>query len=361
MQVRPDLYAVILAGGGGTRLWPLSRLRKPKHLLRLRHQDTLLAQTVSRVRPLVPPDRVLAITVADHVDQVRGELAEVPLANIVVEPEGRSTAPCVALMALIIQQRDPDAVMISLHADHTVEDEEGFRSVLHAAVEAAGANHLVTLGIVPTCPETGYGYIQRAEPMGQLSGHDMYRVEAFTEKPDLPRACAFVESGCYFWNSGIFIWKVSAILAETQRLLPELYGQLMEIKPALGTPQQAETIARVWQRVRSVSVDVGIMERAKDVVVIPADVGWSDVGCWTSVADLGQADQDGNMLEGEHVVLDCQDTLVYSSGRLVAALGLKGMVIVETGDAVLVCPKDRVQDVRRIVDQLKREGRDKYL
>jgi len=361
VQVQPDLYAVILAGGGGTRLWPLSRLGRPKHLLKLCSEDTLLGLTVSRVRPLVPPDRVLAITVADHVDKVRGQLAEVPPTNIIVEPQGRSTAPCVGLMALIIQQRDPNAVMMSLHADHAIEDEEGFRDVLRSAVEAARADHLVTLGIVPSCPETGYGYIQRAEPIGQVLGHDIYRVAAFTEKPDLATACTFVESGHYFWNSGIFVWKVSAILAEIQRLLPELYTQLMEIKPALGTPQQAEAITRVWQQVRSVSVDVGIMEQAKDVVVIPADFGWSDVGCWTSVADLGQADQNGNVLEGEYVVLDCEDTLVHSSGRLVAALGLRGLVIVETDDAVLVCPKERVQDVRRIVEQLRREGRDGYL
>jgi mannose-1-phosphate guanylyltransferase len=361
VKVKPAVYAVILAGGGGTRLWPLSRIQQPKHLLSLCSERTLLHETCARVEPLVAPDRLMTITVADHVHEVREQLHTVPPENIVVEPQGRSTGPCVGLMATLIHKRDPDAIMISLHADHAIRDTEGFRHVLRAAIGAAADGHLVTLGIVPTHPATGYGYIRRGDGLGQVEGHHVYRVECFTEKPDWETAQSFVQSGRYFWNSGIFVWQVSVILSEIRRLMPNLYAQLMEIEPALDTPRQTEVLERVWRDVRPVPVDIGIMERAEDVVVVPADIGWSDVGCWTSVADLSQADAHGNVAQGEHVVLDCRDTLVYSSGRLVAALGLEGMVVVETQDAVLVCPKDRAQDVKQIVEQLKREAREKYL
>jgi mannose-1-phosphate guanylyltransferase len=361
VSANPALYAVVLAGGGGTRLWPLSRVEQPKHLLCLGGEETMLARTFARVSPLIERDHLMAITVADHVQAVRQAVPDVMPQNVIVEPAGRNTGPCIGLMAVLIHKRDPDAIMVSLAADHAVEDDEGFRGVLGAAVRAAADDHLVTLGIVPDYPETGYGYIQRGDLLDQMAGHSVYRVLRFTEKPDLETARSFVQEGQYFWNSSIFVWKVSVILAEIRRLLPTLYAQLMEIEPALGTPQQAEVIERVWHSVDSVSIDVGVMERARDVVVIPADVGWSDVGCWSSVANLTPVDADGNVIQGESVVLDCRDTLIRSSGRLVAALGLHGMVVIDTGDAVLVCPKERAQDVKKIVDKLKREGKEKYL
>ncbi len=361
MATEPGLYAVILAGGGGTRLWPLSRQRQPKHLLPLAGDDTMLARTYARVSPLIPADHLLVITVAEHAQAAREELPAVPASNFVIEPEGRGTGPCVGLMATLIHKRDPDAVMVSLHADHAIENEHGFRDVLQGAVAAAQAGHLVTLGVTPTCPETGYGYIERGDRLHGVGGHDVYRVQRFTEKPDHSRACSFVDSGCYFWNSGIFVWRVATILDQFRRLQPALYVQLMALEPALGTPRQAEAMRRAWPSMQSVSIDVGIMERADDVVVIPADVGWSDVGCWSSVASQLPADADGNVAEGEHVAMDCRDTYIHSSGRLVAALGLQGMVVIETEDAVLVCPKDRAQEVKKIVEQLRREGRERYL
>ncbi len=361
MRSQPALYAVILAGGGGTRLWPLSRQQQPKHLLPVCSDESMLAQTWQRLQPLVPPERVLVITVQGQAETTCAELNDIPAGNVMIEPAGRGTAPCIGLAALWIQRAHPDAVMIVLPADHAIQDGAGFRGVLHAAVDAALQGHLVTLGIVPSGPETGYGYIHRGELLAQDNGHSVYRVQRFTEKPDLPTATAFLETGQYYWNSGIFIWKASAILNEIRQHLPELHAQLMHIRLALGTRDQAQAIARAWDKLRAISVDVGIMERAQDVVVIPADVGWSDVGSWTSVAELQPHDERGNVLLGEHIVLDSDNTYVRSSHRLVAAVGLRDMVIVETDDAVLVCPKQRVQDVKKIVELLKQQGKEKYL
>ena len=361
MKSQPALYAVILAGGGGTRLWPLSRQQQPKHLLPVCSDESLLAQTRERLRPLVPAERVLVITVEGQAEATCAELQDIPPGNIMVEPAGRGTAPCIGLAALWIQRRDPDAVMLVLPADHAIQDGAGFRGVLRAAVQAALQGHLVTLGIVPTGPETGYGYIHRGELLSQGDGHPVYRVQRFTEKPDLPMATTFLRTGQYFWNSGMFIWKASAILDEIHQHLPDLQAQLMQIRPTLGKRGQAQAIARAWQKLRTISVDVGIMEPAQDAVVIPADIGWGDVGCWTSVADLQPHDERGNVLQGEHIVLDSDNTYIRSAHRLVAAVGLRDMVIVETEDAVLVCPKHRVQDVKKIVEQLKQEGKEKYL
>jgi mannose-1-phosphate guanylyltransferase len=242
-----------------------------------------------------------------------------------------------------------------------VEDVSEFRSVLGAAIDAAAEGHLVTLGIVPGSPETGYGYIEHGELITHVGGHKVYRVLRFTEKPDQATAEAFVQTGRYFWNASIFVWRVSSILAEVERLLPDLYRGLVEIEPALGTTGQAQALAQLWESVTPISIDVGVMEEAQDVVVVPADIGWSDVGCWTSVAKLGRPDDAGNVVEGQGLLLECEDTYVRSSGRLVAALGLQGMIVVDTGDAVLVCPKDRAQDVRQMVELLRLKGKDRYL
>jgi mannose-1-phosphate guanylyltransferase len=310
---------------------------------------------------MIADDHLMAITVAEHAEAVRTQVPYVPPENIVVEPMGRSTAPCVALMAALVHKTDPDAIMISLAADHAVCDVEGFRRVLATAIQAAAEGHLVTLGIVPDCVETGYGYIERGELLSSVDGHEVYRVVRFTEKPDLQTAEAFVQSGHYYWNASIFVWRVSSILAEVERLLPDLHRGLMALQPLLGTSQQERALAETWRSVTPVSIDVGVMERADDVVVVPADIGWSDVGSWTSVAKLAQLDGAGNALVGQALILDCEDSYIRSSGRLVAALGLRGMVVVDTGDAVLICPKDRAQDVRKLVDLLRREGKNDYL
>ncbi len=353
------MYVVILAGGTGTRLWPRSRRATPKQLLDLVDHQSMLQRTIARVRPLLPVERILVSTGAEYAAPIQAQVPDLPPGNIIVERAGRNTAPCIGLAAIHLQRRaGADDVMISLHADAYIKDEERFRQVLLAAVEAAERDHLVTIGITPPHAETGFGYIQRGERLARLNGQDVYRVVRFTEKPDAATAQRFVETGEYYWNSGMFIWKLSRIMAEMELHQPQLAAQLREIQGALGTPEEEAVTERVWGEVRSQSIDVAIMERAQDVAVVPADIGWSDVGSWDALADILDPDEQGNVVRGagRYLGVDTKDTFIYSEGRLVATLGLEGMVVVDTGDAILVCPKERAQDVKLLVNRLKAEG-----
>lgn len=367
------MYAVILAGGSGTRLWPRSRQNHPKQLLNLvDDSDTMLQKTVKRVSPLVPEENILVMTGREYAEMVHAQVPGLPLGNIVAEPAAKGTAPCSGLAAILLQHMislktgqnvsDADDIMIMLHADAHIEKEEEFRQILRAAVQAAQAGHLVTTGIVPRNPDIGFGYIERSDLVARIDGRPIYRVARFTEKPDYDTAQAFVQSGRYYWNSGIFIWKLSSILAEFARCQPRLYGQLRAIQVALGTPGAEEALQRVWADVQPQSIDVGVMERARDVVVVPAEIGWSDVGNWASVAEIMPADAEGNVLlgEGSHLGVDTRDSLVYSSRRLIATIGLQDMVVVDTDDVILICPKDRAQDVKKLVDRLKKDNRTGY-
>jgi len=262
---------------------------------------------------------------------------------------------------LYLRRLDPEGVMAVLTADHHIEKADELRRALGAAARVAEEGRLVTLGIRPNRPATGYGYIERAEKLDQVSGLDVYRVEKFTEKPDLPTAQAFMESGRYYWNSGMFIWKVSSILQEFERLMPQFYAQFMEIDAALGTAEERAVLERVWPKVENETIDYGIMERADDVAVIPVDIGWSDVGDWTALSELLPADTEGNVVVGQHIGLDTKGCLIHGSRRLVTTIGLEDMIVVDTEDALLVCPRDRAQEVKALVDALKKDNKHKYL
>ncbi|MEA3460097.1 MAG: sugar phosphate nucleotidyltransferase, partial [Chloroflexota bacterium] len=255
--------------------------------------------------------------------------------------------------------RDPEGVMAVLPADHFVAEGEEFRRVLLAAAQVAEEGHLVTLGIEPDRPATGYGYVCRGEFLTRIDGYDVYEVEKFTEKPDLATAQRFLRSRRCYWNSGIFVWKVLTILGKIEKLMPAFYSQLMEIEQALGTPEE-ETLERIWAQVEDETIDYGVMEHAEDVAVIPADIGWSDVGDWAALYELLSLDGEGNVIVGEHVGLDTKGCLVHSP-RLVATIGLEDMIIVDADDVVLICPKDRAQDVRRLVDKLKEMDEEEHL
>jgi mannose-1-phosphate guanylyltransferase len=356
-----DFYALIMAGGFGTRLWPLSRRDRPKQSLVLVGGRTMFEHAVDRIAPLFQPEQIFVVTGAEHVASLAAQAPDLPPENFIVEPEGRGTAPCVGLGAIHLGRRDPEAIMAVLTADHFIVDASRFRQALTAAAQVAEEGHLVTLGILPSSPSTGYGYIKRGERLGMVEGFPVFRADRFTEKPSLETALHMVDSGEYSWNSGMFIWRVDRILEEFQRQMPEFYVQLAQVEAALGTSGYEPQLNRLWPQVIKQTIDYGVMEGADDVAVIPADIGWSDVGSWTSLSELLPADREGNTIVGPHIGIETRDTLVFGAKRLVATIGLEGMVIVDTGDAVLVCPREREQEVRTIVRRLEREHRGEYL
>jgi len=359
-----DVHVTILAGGSGTRLWPRSRQGRPKQLLNLVGARSMLQQTVGRVLPLVPAERLYILTGPDHAMLIQEQLPEIPPENILIEPAPRGTAPCLGLAAMRLSLAHPgQSVMISLHADHCVAQEERFREALLAAVVTARRGHLVTIGIIPNAPETGFGYIERGASLGWEQGLEVYRVARFTEKPPLERAKEFVASERFYWNTGYFAWTLERILGEFRRLQPEMHAQLDEIAAAVDTPEANQVLQRIWNGIAPLTIDVGIMERASDVAVIPCDLGWNDVGSWASLFDILPHDEQGNvvMVEGQHIGLDTAGSLIYSEGRLVATIGINDLIVVDTGDVLLVLPKSRAQDVSALVKELRARGLRRYL
>jgi mannose-1-phosphate guanylyltransferase len=356
-----SFFAAIMAGGVGTRLWPLSRWSRPKQALPLIGDRTMFQRAVDRLSPLFSPDHIVVVTNPEHAEILRPQAPELPDENFILEPTGRDSGPAVGLCAVHLLRRDPDAVMAMLTADHYIADVERFRAVLSLAEGLARSGRIVTLGIKPQFPSTGFGYIRQGDSLGRQEGFEVFRVEQFTEKPDDETASEFVASGRFSWNSGMFIWRVDRVLAEFQRQRPRIYQQLTTIGEGLGTGEEPELLAQVWPGIQKISIDYAIMEGARDVAVIPVEIGWSDVGSWATLLDLIPGDEQGNVLIGKHLGVDTRDTLVRSPERLVATIGLENMIIVDTDDALLVCPRDRAQDVKAIVDMLRQQGRDDLL
>ncbi|MCA9581326.1 MAG: mannose-1-phosphate guanylyltransferase [Myxococcales bacterium] len=353
------LYATIMAGGVGARFWPLSRRAHPKQLLPLGPtEEPLLRATVRRLGPLCPPSQVLIVTGADQAEATRAALPEVPPENILAEPLGRNTAPCVAWAAAHVRRRDPEGVMAVLPADHHIGNEQAYLSVLKRAVDAAaGGSSLVTVGLTPTRPETGYGYIE----MGESIADGVHRVARFVEKPDLEKAKSFVEAGRFLWNSGMFFFRADRVLAEVQRQLPDLAQGIEALDAAAKTGTEAQEVERIYPTLPSISIDYGLMEKAEDVLVVPGSFGWSDLGSWTTAWELSEKDAGGNAAPAESVLVDSKNVYVRAGqGKAVAIIGMEDLVVVDTEDALLIMPRERAQDVRAIVDELKRRGDQRY-
>lgn len=358
------LYAVIMAGGVGSRLWPRSRTSTPKQFLDLLGPGTMLQETVARIEPLIPLGRTLVVVSEEHKAAVCAQVPGLPEENILVEPGPRGTAPCIGLAAIVIQRRDPEATMAVFPADHCIDDPSGFRAAIAAADRLARDGHLVTLGIPPQQPHTGYGYIQRGKALGLVEGFPAFQVQCFAEKPDAAVAQRYVSSGEYLWNAGIFVWRVARIQAEMATLLPQLSAELQAVAAAWDSPRRGQVLALAYERMPRTTIDYGVMEKATDVVVLPVDVGWDDVGDWAALTGLAEDGECGNVVHGSghQLLLDTADTYVHTSaGRLVAVVGLQGLIVVDTPDALLICPKDRAQAVRDVVEQLKAGGLAQYL
>jgi mannose-1-phosphate guanylyltransferase len=356
------MYALILAGGAGTRLWPRSRQQTPKQLLDIVTNRTMLQQTFERLQPLVPDQSIYVITNSSCVSEVVRQLPAVPAGNIIGEPSGRNTAPAVGLGSLLMRRRDPAAVVVAVSADHVVQKVDEFVGVMREAEELAEKGYLVTIGIKPGKPETGYGYIELGEPIATMSGQPAYEVARFTEKPDSETAARFLAGGRHLWNAGMFVWRVDVILQAIARYLPRLYEALMGIDAALGTERGQPVLEQTWGAIAGISIDFGVFERADNVAVVPADLGWSDVGTWASLADIMPADGDNNVVvAGEHIGVDTSGSLLYCGSRLIATIGLRDIIIVDTDDVVLVCPKSRAQEVRDLVEKLRRHEKVEYL
>lgn len=359
-------YGVIMAGGGGTRLWPLSRRQRPKQTLRLLGDRSLFQIAVDRAMPLIPPSRLRIVTIERQLGLLREQRPELPDESFIIEPSPKGTASVVGLAAVMLEAKDPEAVMAVLTADHAIGDEAQFRDLLAAAYSAAQQGHLVTLGIEPTEPAVGYGYLQRGKHLGDYGQFPMYEVESFREKPDRATAQEYFESDLYSWNSGMFVWRVERILAEIEKQMPELMAGLNEIRGSLGTSKSEMVIQSVWRDLQSETIDYGVMEQADDVVMLPAgDLGWRDVGSWDSLFEVLEADETGNYLLGEDVlVLDSQGNLVVQEGeqsRIIALVGVKDIVVVDTGNALLVTNRVGAQKIRDLVKKLNDEGLEEYL
>ena len=353
------LHAVVMAGGSGTRFWPKSRRNRPKQLLCLAGDSTMLQQTVARVAPLVAPDRTWVITGADQAAACREQLDAVPSRNVVAEPCPRDTAACVGLAAAIVAQADPDGIMLVMPADHVISPAETFRAAVQAAVEVVEADPtaFVTFGVKPTRAETGYGYIERGEELGKPNGITLNRVVQFREKPDRATAERFVAEGRFAWNAGIFVWKAQAILDALAEFRPELAAAIDRVRPALGTPGEAEAIAREYPSMEKVPIDKAVMEKARNVRVLEVVYDWNDVGDWRALTELVAPDAHGNTVQGPTHLVDTKGSIVVSDdGGLIATLGLEGVLVVQAMGATLVAKIDQLDKLKALVEGLEKAG-----
>ncbi|HEV2290087.1 MAG TPA: mannose-1-phosphate guanylyltransferase [Candidatus Acidoferrales bacterium] len=364
-----NVCAVLLAGGRGTRFWPRSRTRSPKQLLDIVSTKTMLRETADRVAPLFKPNQLWAVTNAEQIAAVRCELPRVPGSQILAEPVGRNTAAAIGLAAIHIAHAGGDAIMAVLPADHYVANAARYRKIVRAAMEIARKQgNLVVLGIPPTRPETGFGYIERTDAAERARGFSVHRVRRFTEKPQFEIAEKYVKSGRYFWNAGMFFWRVSTFFECLRKYLPKAWSALGELQQSIGTPNYSRALKKIYPRLENISVDYAIMELAtrrgstESVYVLPAaKIGWSDIGSWAAVYELLVQRKEANVAAGDSYTLDASGNFLWSPKKFVAAIGVRNLIVVETADALLVCPRERAQDVGKAVKWLEEKRRDELL
>lgn len=352
---------LIMAGGTGTRLWPMSTKDQPKQFQKLFNNKTLLQTSIDRLLPKFKLDDIFIITNQSYVPLVKKQIPRLAKKNIIIDPYKRNTAPCVGLATVIIAKKNPNETLAVLTADHLIQKGEEFLKILSSASKFLEQfpDYLVTLGIKPDHPATGYGYVRAEKPLAVLQGNEIFKVRQFIEKPDLRTAKRFIKNWQYFWNSGMFIWKADSILKEFKKHLPAIYKKLLVIKKNLNNRR---IIDREYKKMQNISIDYGIMEKAERVAVIPANLGWSDIGSWKILKEVLSKNDKDNIIKGKQVYLDTQGSLIYStSKKLIATIGLKDIIVVETDKAILICPKEKSQDVKKITETLEKKKMNKYL
>lgn len=357
------IHIVIMAGGVGQRLWPMSRKKSPKQLLPLITENSLLQETVNRVRGRVRPSEMLVITNKSQAEAIRGQVPEIPAVNVVGEHVGRGSAAAIALAAVMIEKKDPGGIMVVLSADHVISPADRFWRAIEAAADAVerDSESLVTLGMVPEFPATGFGYIHRGGLVHEHDGTAIYDVRRFVEKPDIHTATEYFKSGEYYWNGGMFIWRVGTIMKRFERLMPDLYRAARGIQKALGAKDAEQAIAAQYEALKSETIDYGVMEKAKGIKVVEAAFQWDDVGSWQGIEKWRERDEHGNVVAADHVGIDTHNCIIMGRGQLIATIGLDDLVIVRTDDAVLICQKERSQEVKDIVAALKERKMEEYL
>jgi len=365
MSKSQDVHAVVLAGGRGTRFWPKSRMDVPKQLLPIIGEKTLIRETFERACRNVLAENIWVLTNRGLRRKIMEELPELVEDQVIAEPYSKSTAPALGLAALHIRRKTgPAAVMASFHADHVIADLDKFTQAVAAAIDAAKEpNALVTIGIRPSSPHTGYGYIEVQGALDVRSSEEpaVLKVERFVEKPDLERAKRFIKEGNYLWNSGMFFWRVDTLIEAIDRYLPRLYRDLMIIEKEIGTPNEFETTRAIFAELEPVAIDRGVMERADSVLTVPGDFGWNDVGSFATLYDYWEPDENGNRIRGRVVAHKSTGLLVDSPRKLVAAVGVDDLIIVDTSSAILICSKRSAQDVGKVVDMLQERGEIEHL
>lgn len=351
MKIFDHTYAVIMAGGSGERFWPQSRQSRPKQFLKLAGDQSLIRQTAERLLPIIPWERIIVVAGQDQADLVKKELPE--LKHLLLEPMGKNTAPCLAFAGAYLNKKDPDALMIVLPADHYIEKTDLFLELLRMCCqEAAQDNSFITIGIHPEYPETGYGYIKFKEK----ESNAIKPVDKFVEKPDLATAEKYIQEGCYLWNSGMFVWKNTTLLDGLQKWIPALFDEMMKINEF----KPSHELTQIYQKTEKISIDYGLLEKAQNIFVAKGDFGWDDIGSFKSIERHHKKDKQDNVSLGQTALLDTQSSIIVAEEGIVGVVGMKNIIIVKSGNAVIVLPKDRAQDVKKIVDQLK-ENSESYL
>lgn len=360
-------YAIILAGGGGTRLWPKSRNQSPKQFLKLVGEDTMMQMSAARINKLIPWERIIVVTNKLYKDDITKQLPELPKENVLAEPAKKDTALAMLVGALYAKQQDPEAVVINCASDHVVIDEKGFVAVMKAASQVASENeYLVSVGITPTRPATGFGYIKIGQGLKKIAdGLTLFKVDSFTEKPNRATAQAFISTGQYFWNANMYVWSAKALQNAFKQHMPSLYELTFPLTE-MSRAKFADALPAIYEKADAISIDYAISEKADNLVLIPGDFGWNDVGDWKVVYDLGTQNLEGNVIIGEKdasntLTVQSQNNLIHTNGKLIALVGISDMIIVDTEEILMIVPKSASQDVKKLVEKLKADKREEYL